>query len=119
MKNFKFGDIVYGRYEGEEFWEEAEFLKYDENLEYGKYVCLTWTHDGKTVDCFDEIKEKDNLKVGDKVEIIEDVCEEGRVIEKGEVGKIDYSSVNFVDIILKDGNIYNINKKYVRLIEEN
>jgi hypothetical protein len=25
-------------------------------MEYGKFICLTWTHDGKVVDVFDEIK---------------------------------------------------------------
>ena len=59
--DYKMGDIVLGRSYDEYYgrwseWEKAEFLKEDEDLEYGRYVCLTWTHDGKVVDCFDEIK---------------------------------------------------------------
>ena len=55
-KTLKMGTIVLGRYNEDEDWEETEFLKYDEHLEYGKYICLTTTHEGKMVDCFDEIK---------------------------------------------------------------
>lgn len=59
MNNYKMGDIVWGRSYDEYYgrwseWEKTEFLKEDEDLEYGRYVCLTWTHDGKIVDCFDE-----------------------------------------------------------------
>lgn len=61
MNGYKMGDIVWGRSYDEYYgrwseWEKTEFLKEDEDLEYGRYVCLTWTHDGKIVDCFDEIK---------------------------------------------------------------
>lgn len=61
MNDYKMGNIVWGRSYDEYYgrwseWEKAEFLKEDEDLEYGRYVCLTWTHDGKVVDCFDEIK---------------------------------------------------------------
>ena len=61
MDDYKMGDIVWGRSYDEYYgrwseWEKTEFLKEDEDLEYGRYVCLTWTHDGKIVDCFDEIK---------------------------------------------------------------
>lgn len=57
----KLENIVWGRSYDEYYgrwseWKKAEFLKEDEDLEYGRYVCLTWTHDGKVVDCFDEIK---------------------------------------------------------------
>ena len=58
MKDLKMGTIVLGKYDDEEEWYEAEFLKYDEHMEYGKYICLTWSHDGKNVECFDEIKIK-------------------------------------------------------------
>lgn len=60
MENFKMGDVVLGRYnEGSGYiteWEKVEFLKYEKDMEHGKYICLSWTHDGKVVECFDEIK---------------------------------------------------------------
>ncbi|MDC4245605.1 hypothetical protein [Clostridium perfringens] len=50
------GTKVLGKYNDSDEWEETEFLKYDKDMEYGKFICLTWTHDGKIVDVFDEIK---------------------------------------------------------------
>lgn len=58
MKKLKIGTIVLGKYSDDEEWYEAEFLKYDEDMEYGKFICLTRSHDGKIVECFDEIKIK-------------------------------------------------------------
>jgi hypothetical protein len=52
----KTGTKVLGKYNDSDEWEETEFLKYDKDMEYGKFICLTWTHDGKVVDVFDEIK---------------------------------------------------------------
>ena len=61
MENsFEFGEIVLGKYDDEEELCEAEFLKYDEHMEYGKYVCLTCSHDGKHVECFHEIRKNNN-----------------------------------------------------------
>lgn len=56
MKPIKIGDEVLGKYNDENRWYKAEFLKCDEHMEHGKYICLTWSHDGKIVECFDEIK---------------------------------------------------------------
>lgn len=53
---FKEGAVILGRYTGEKEGTKSTFLKYDEEMEEGKYICLTRTHDGKIVDCFDEIK---------------------------------------------------------------
>ncbi|MGL4572662.1 MAG: hypothetical protein ACRCVJ_16535 [Clostridium sp.] len=52
----KMGTKIFGRYFDDDYWEEAEFLKYDKDMEYGKFICLTWSHDGKSVECFDEVK---------------------------------------------------------------
>lgn len=59
MCNFKFGSTVLGKYVDDSMWYEAEFLKYDKDMEYGKYICLTCSNDGKVVECFDEIKQID------------------------------------------------------------
>lgn len=56
MNRLRMGDIVLGKNNDEEEWHKAEFLTYDEDLEYGKYVCLVWTHGGKIVECFDEVE---------------------------------------------------------------
>lgn len=61
MNNLKSGDIVLGKYNDDINWYEAEFLKYDKDMEYGKYICLTCTHDGKVVECFDEIKRMNKM----------------------------------------------------------
>ena len=76
MNEYKMGNIVLGRSYDEYYgrwseWEKAEFLKEDEDLEYGRYVCLTWTHDGKVVDCFDEIKPCNEQGANMKDKIIE------------------------------------------------
>lgn len=59
MCNFEVGATVLGRYNDDSIWYKAEFLKYDKDMEYGKYICLTCSHDGKVVECFDEIKSID------------------------------------------------------------
>lgn len=56
MNRLRMGDIVLGKYDDENEWHKAEFLTYDEDMEYGKYVCLVWSHSGKTVECFDEVE---------------------------------------------------------------
>lgn len=56
MKDLKVGTPVLCKDLEYDFCVEGEFLKYDEDLEYGKYVCLYWTQDGKVVECFDEIE---------------------------------------------------------------
>lgn len=60
LLNINVGDTVLGRYNDDEEWFEAEFLKYDEHMEYGKYICLTMTNGGKIVECFDEIVNIEN-----------------------------------------------------------
>lgn len=59
MLNIESGTNVLGKYEDDSTWYEAEFLKYDKDMEYGKYICLTCSNDGKVVECFDKIKEID------------------------------------------------------------
>ena len=56
MKDLKVGTPVLCKDLEYDFCVEGEFLKYDEDLERGKYVCLYWTQDGKVVECFDEIE---------------------------------------------------------------
>lgn len=55
---FKTGEIVLAKDKDTTEWEEVEFLKYDKDMEYGKYICIYTTHGGKGVSCYDEIKRK-------------------------------------------------------------
>lgn len=61
-ETIRMGDKVLGKYNDENRWYEAEFVKCDEHMEHGKYICLTWTPDGKVVECFDEIKRIEKCK---------------------------------------------------------